>query len=184
MSLYERAHFGIIRLVHETLYRFEVDPYDWLRATGVAAGQRVLEVGCGPGFFTLPAAELVGGEGRITAFDNNPAAVDYVRRKVQRSAARNVDVVQGDAVHTDLPDRSQDVVFLYGVIHALWGQVDQVAAEANRILKPDGILSVSGSQATRERMIAEAARSGLFRLSDQTAHVVNFRSLPGKATAL
>lgn len=177
MSLYERAHFRIIRLVHETLYRVEVDPYDWLRDAGVAPGQRVLDLGCGPGFFTLPAAELVGRQGLVIALDNNPAAVDYVRRKVRRRGADNVGVILGDAVKTGLPEQSQDVVLLYGVIHALWSRVDEVAAEAHRILRPGGTLSVSSSRIPRARVIEAVERSKLFKLASETSHTANFRSL-------
>ncbi len=136
ISLYEKAHFGIIKLVHGTLYSAAVDPYRWLRDTGVTAGQSVLEVGCGPGFFTIPAAELVGDRGHVIAIDNNAAAVGYVTRKVQRHGAKNADVVLADAAHTGLPDGSQDLVFMYGVIHALWNDIDGVLAESHRVRNP------------------------------------------------
>ena len=178
ISLYEKAHFGIIRLVHETLYRVAVNPYDWLRETGVVAGQDVLEVGCGPGFFTIPAAELVGDRGHVLTLDNNPAAVEYVGRKITRLGAKNVEVVLEDAAHTGLPEGSQDVVFLYGVIHALWNNIDEVLAETHRVLKPGGTLSIGSSKVPRAGIIETVTESKLFHLVGETKHVVNFESLP------
>jgi ubiquinone/menaquinone biosynthesis C-methylase UbiE len=178
MSLYEKAHFGIIKLVHETLYSAAVDPYRWLKETGVTAGLSVLEVGCGPGFFTIPAAEMVGDGGHVLAIDNNAAAVDYVTRKVQRHGAKNIDVVLADAAHTGLPDGSQDLVFLYGVIHALWNSIDKVLAETHRVLKPGGTLSVSSSRLPKARIIGVVTATKLFHLAMETEHSVNFESLP------
>lgn len=41
------------------------------------------EVGCGPGFFTIPAAEIVGGGGSIYAVDVHPAAIARVKKRVE-----------------------------------------------------------------------------------------------------
>jgi len=183
MTLYDRAHFGIIRFVHETLYRAAVDPYGWLRDSGVAAGQRVVEVGCGPGFFTLPAAELVGDGGSVVALDNNPAAVDFVSRRIRRRGAENARAVLADAARTGLPRGSQDLVFLYGVIHALWGSLDEVLAEAHRVLRPGGTLSVSSSRVPQARLVEAVTRSGRFRLTGATRHAVNFESVPEAGAA-
>jgi ubiquinone/menaquinone biosynthesis C-methylase UbiE len=62
-------HFGIIRFVHETLYGLFVNPYNRLSTAGLKPGRNVLEVGCGPGFFTIPAAKIVGDEGFVYALD-------------------------------------------------------------------------------------------------------------------
>ena len=180
LTVYEKAHFGFIRFVHDTLFGIFVNPYDWLGQSGIASGQSVLEVGCGPGFFTFPAAELVGGGGRLCALDNNPAAVDHVRRKVLRRGVKNVDVVLADALRTMLPGQSFDVVFLYGVIHDLWDGVDSLALELHRVTKADGVLSISKSPWIGEERIVDAlTRTGLFRLRRKTERVLNFERLQG-----
>jgi predicted methyltransferase len=55
-----------------------MDPRQILHGAGIRAGQTVLEVGCGRGFFTLPATGMVGPAGCIYALDVTGAAVDYV----------------------------------------------------------------------------------------------------------
>jgi len=60
--------FRIIELMHDNrLLPYFRDPYKLLRAAGLEQGQQVLEVGCGPGYFTIPAAEMVGDEGEVYA---------------------------------------------------------------------------------------------------------------------
>jgi ubiquinone/menaquinone biosynthesis C-methylase UbiE len=173
-SAYQKAHFEIIRLVHEVLYRPFVNPYEWLGASGITSGKTVLEVGSGPGFFTLPAAELVGEKGHVYALDNNPAAVDYVEHKVVKYGARNVSVLLGDAANTGIQGGSVDVVLYYGVIHDLWDELDAVMAEAHRVLKENGTVSVSSSRVPQDRIIRAVTASGLFRLAERTKRVVNF----------
>jgi len=67
----------------------------------------VLEVGCGPGFFTIPAAKIVEEKGMVYAIDINPFAVETVQRKVRREGLRNVKVLLTDASKTSLPDEKR-----------------------------------------------------------------------------
>jgi cyclopropane fatty-acyl-phospholipid synthase-like methyltransferase len=83
----------MMAVVHETLYELFRDPYEPLSVAGLEAGQRVLEVGCGPGFFTVPAAEMVGQSGSITSLDVSPTAVAHVRQKVEEAGVTNVEVL-------------------------------------------------------------------------------------------
>jgi len=64
--------------IHDNrLRQFLIDPYKVLRAIGVKPGQVVLELGCGPGFFTIPAGKIVGEEGLVYALDLHPLALEY-----------------------------------------------------------------------------------------------------------
>jgi ubiquinone/menaquinone biosynthesis C-methylase UbiE len=47
-------------------------------------GDTVVDLGCGPGFFTIPMARRVGPEGRVVAVDLQPPMLDHVRRKAAR----------------------------------------------------------------------------------------------------
>ena len=60
----------MIEIIHDNpIMRRLRNPYKLLKAAGIQKGMKVLEVGCGPGVFTIPAAELVGEERVVYAVD-------------------------------------------------------------------------------------------------------------------
>ena len=118
-SLYDKMHLWMISIVHDTLYRLFFDPYRLLAAAGLGKGQAALEVGCGPGFFTIPAAEIVGTQGHLHSIDINPAAVERVRQGVEEKGLTNVEVFYADATGTGMAYESVDVAFLFGILRSL-----------------------------------------------------------------
>ena len=143
MSLSNRMHFRMMSLVHETLYSLFRDPYKVLNAVGLELGQKVLEVGCGPGFFTIPAARIVGQKGSVHALDINPLAVERVQQKIEKESVTNIKTILADAAQTGLPDQSFDLIFVFGLAHPI-GDLENILTELHRLLKPAGILSIEG----------------------------------------
>jgi ubiquinone/menaquinone biosynthesis C-methylase UbiE len=143
MSVSNKAHFKMMSFVHETLYSLFRDPYKALEAAGLEPGQKVLEVGCGPSFFTMPAARIVGEEGSVHALDISPLAVERVQQKIEKEGMTNVETILADAAQTGLPDQSFDLVFVFGLAHPI-GDMENILTELHRLLKPEGILSVEG----------------------------------------
>jgi ubiquinone/menaquinone biosynthesis C-methylase UbiE len=154
-----KMNFKMMSFVHETLYGLFRDPYKALHDAGLEAGQTVLEVGCGPGFFTLPAAGIVGIGGTVIALDINPVAVEHVRRKIQQAGVTNARVILANAAHTDLPDRSFDLIFVFGFARAVGGMA-AIWPELHRLLKPGGTLSVEGRLRPPSRLFEAGQRQG------------------------
>ncbi len=173
LSVYNRIHFRMMSFVHDTLYGLFLNPYKLLNAAGLKPGQKVLEVGCGPGFFTIPAAKIVGDKGKVYALDVNPVAVETVRRKIMENNLKNVKIMLADASETGLPDESIDVAFLFGVIHAL-EDVDAVMREMHRILKVKGILSVQKSWWSEKRLLDAVTKNNLFSFKEKNSRVFKF----------
>jgi ubiquinone/menaquinone biosynthesis C-methylase UbiE len=118
------------------------DPAEKLKASGINPGMDVLEVGCGSGYFTIPAAKLVGEEGRIHAIDIHPIAVEKVSRRVEESNLRNVVVSKTEAQETGLDSESYDLILLFGVIPTPVLLLEKLLPEMHRLLKPDGTMAV------------------------------------------
>jgi ubiquinone/menaquinone biosynthesis C-methylase UbiE len=176
-SWYDKMHLRMISFVHGTLYGLFVNPYRWLTAAGLAPGQVVLEVGCGPGFFTIPAAETIGREGRLYSLDINPAAVQRVRRKVAERGLSNVGVMLANANATKIPDASLDVAFLFGVLRSI-RDLDPVLQEMHRLLKASGVLAVQRSSWSESRLLNRITKDGLFHFLGTEAGIYRF----GKGT--
>jgi ubiquinone/menaquinone biosynthesis C-methylase UbiE len=105
-------------------------------------GQRVLEIGPGPGRLLLPAAKQVLPGGEAVGIDIQPA---MIRRLIERARAAditNLTAILGDATQAHVPEASFDVVFLCAAL----GEIpDRAAAmfQCFRALKPAGILSIT-----------------------------------------
>jgi len=73
----------------KTLRGADIQPKT-LRGADIQPGQTVLEVGCGTGFFTIPAAKLIGDEGCLVAMDALSDFIKQVSKKVQSADLKNV----------------------------------------------------------------------------------------------
>ncbi len=93
-----------------------LDPVKTLRGADIQPGQTILEVGCGTGFFTIPAAQLIGDQGCLEAMDVSSGFIERVSKKVQAADLKNVRVVKRDALDTGLDAANIDTVLLFGVI--------------------------------------------------------------------
>ena len=161
----ERFHhskfaFRIIALMHDNpLLPIFRKPDKLLKAAGLKQGQKVLEVGCGPGFFTIPAAKIVGEEGFVYAVDVHPLAIERVKEKIRRAEIKNVRPVLANASNSGLPDQSIDLAFLFGLQY-IAGGLENVIGEMYRILKPGGVLSFEKTRGSEKKLIEEVERGG------------------------
>ena len=143
MTITDKMKFKMMSFVHETLYGVFRDPFKALHAAGLKADQQVLEVGCGPGFFTIPAAKIVGERGSILSLDINPLAVEHVQQKIKAEGVTNARTMRAHAARTGLPDRGFDLVFVFGFARPIGG-MESIWPEIHRLLKGAGVLSVEG----------------------------------------
>ena len=116
-----------------------------LDRAGVAPGMRILEVGPGPGMYTVPLAKRVGSlgqYGKVTCLEIQPEMIAMLRDRLRAAGVDNVEVVQGDGRRMPLPESTFDLVFLVDVV----GEVPDKPAffdECARVLKPGGTLAVT-----------------------------------------
>jgi ubiquinone/menaquinone biosynthesis C-methylase UbiE len=156
----------------ESRFRYRCSgPRHILQGTDIHAGQTILEVGCGTGFFTRPAAELIGDQGSLVAIDALPAAVEAVSKKIGTAKLKNVHVVKGDALNTMIEAECMDAVLLFGVIPAPMLPLNRLLPEVHRILKPGGTMAVWPPSWISPSIL----RSGLFTYGGQRNGVLNFR---------
>ena len=105
------------------------------------AGERILEIGPGTGYYTLELAEWVGADGRVEIFDLQQEMLDHTIRRARERGLWNVNPTQGDAQELPFEDDSFDAAILVATL----GEIpDQGAAlgEVARVLRPGGRLIV------------------------------------------
>ena len=119
-----------------------------IAAAGVQPGQRVLDVGCGTGYFARLLARAVGPEGLVVGIDPSPEMITYASRKAGR--VRNCQFRVGTAESLDLPAEHFDVVVSSLVLHHLPEDLRMPALrEMRRVLRPGGKLLVAEAQMPR-----------------------------------
>jgi len=98
-----------------------------------------VDMGCGEGFFAVPAAKKVGQMGRVYAVDSDPEAIAQLQRTAEREGLKNVVARAGAAEETVFCDSCADYVFLGIVLHD-FAEPSLVLQNARRMLKPTGKL--------------------------------------------
>ena len=118
-----------------------------LELAALAPGERVLDIACGTGLVTFPAAEQVGSSGRVVATDISDAMVTSLREQAERRGHGHVTAARMDAEALDVPDGSIDVALCaLGLMYV----PDPVRAlsEMHRVLVPGGraVVAVWGAR--------------------------------------
>jgi ubiquinone/menaquinone biosynthesis C-methylase UbiE len=124
-------------------WRPEMDPL--IAPAEIAAGQTVLDYGCGPGWLAIELARRVGPAGRVHAVDLNE---EFLARAAHHAAAGGVGDrirfarMEGDRIALD--DRTLDRVVTKNVLEYV-PDLATTLREFRRVLRPDGRLHVVDS---------------------------------------
>jgi len=108
----------------------------------IDTGRTVLELGPGPGYFSVEVARRLGSEGRLVCVDIQSEMIGALRRRLLRERVSNALPMVGDALALPLADSSVDCAFLVTVLGELPDR-PKALAELRRVLKPGGTLSIA-----------------------------------------
>ena len=111
------------------------------RVLAPTAGERVLEIGPGTGYYSPELASWLGPGGRLELFDLQQEMLDHASGRLAARGLANFGATRGDATALPFEDASFDAVVLTAVL----GEIpDQAAAvgEIARVLRPGGRLVV------------------------------------------
>ena len=130
---------------------------EFLKKVGLKSGQTVLDFGCRVGHYTIPAAKIVGDKGIVYAVDKEQQALNELEQKATRLNLKNIRIINTSGqVQIDLENNSIDVVLFYDVLHYHEKKErEKLYAEAHRVLKQDGMLSVYPKHSLEDNPIME-----------------------------
>lgn len=118
----------------------EEDGEEFLEQIGIKQGQTVLDFGCGEGHYAIPAAKLIGDEGKIYAVDKDEQALCRLIQRIEEYKIKNIEVMKKEST-TGLKNNFMDFIICYDVVHYLKDR-KSLYYEFHRILKPEGIFSL------------------------------------------
>ena len=102
-------------------------------------GERILEVGPGTGYYTLPLAQWIAPGGELDILDIQQEMLDATTRRAERRGLSNITPARGDAQRLPYPDATFDAVVLVTTLGEIPDQ-DTAMREFARVLRPGGRL--------------------------------------------
>lgn len=132
-------------------------PIDVIDSLDLDGSERVLELGPGPGYFSVEIARRLP-HGRLALFDIQPEMLDKARRRLQRSGFGDVGYTVGQAA-AGLPfaDSTFDVAFLAAVIGEVPDQQNCLRS-LRRVLRPRGRLVLAEMFSDPDRLSVRELR--------------------------
>ncbi len=107
----------------------------------VKAGMTVLDLGCGPGFFTIPLAEMVGSVGRVIAADLQDGMLQRLQAKLEGSGLdKRVSLHRCAAERIGVTEKV-DFVLAFYVVHEVPDRAG-FFQELSSIVRRDGCVLV------------------------------------------
>lgn len=118
-----------------------IQPPRKILAPYVRPGNTVIDLGCGPGYFTLEMARLAGPGGKVAAVDLQPKMLAHVRRKAEKQGLMDRIVLHQCAADRIGLDLEADFILAYYMVHETPDPA-VFLAEVERLLKPEGRLLI------------------------------------------
>lgn len=121
-----------------------LEPDQIVRSFGLELGDHIADFGVGHGYFTIPMARAVGGDGKVYAIDIQKAALDIVRAKARLEHLLNIEYVRADIDQPNgsrLKDKFLDFVVVANILFQVT-HVRGLVQEAYRVLRDGGHLAV------------------------------------------
>lgn len=122
-----------------------LDPRFILNKAGIEEGNKVADLGCGAsGHFVFPAAEMVGGKGKVYAVDVLKKVLEVIKKEAEKRGVQNIEEVWSDLEifkGTDIETESIDTALLINTLFQS-SKRGGILREASRIIKKGGKLLV------------------------------------------
>jgi len=106
-----------------------------LQAVAAASGERIIDIGCGAGFYLSALAEVVGTDGSLVGVDSSAPMLKIAHQRC--GGDDHVSLHQADAGALPIDDASIDAALSVQVFEYIKDPA-QALAEIHRVLKPGG----------------------------------------------
>ena len=106
-------------MLHDVKKWINEDGEPYLRSIGLKKNQTMLDFGCGEGHYTIPAAKVVGKQGKVYAVDKSKFTLDELIDEAKNQGLDNIFpfVDYSEELDIDLEEESVDFMLFYDVLH-------------------------------------------------------------------
>ncbi len=158
------------------LRNFILSPSKLIKRMAITPSMCVLEVGPGPGFFSVPVAKHLT-HGKLVLTDIQPEMLEIARKRLEKRGCKNVDYHTCNGESFDFLDGTFDRIFLVTVLGEVENR-EKYLDEFFRMLKTNGMLSVSEQAGDPDKLtfleIREMAEKCGFKYQKIYGSVRNF----------
>jgi len=116
-------------------------PEETLIKIGLNKNQIFIDIGCGIGYFSIPASKIVGHEGKVFALDTSKEMIEELRIRILKNKITNIDTIISDPYHFHIDSNTGTFCFMANVLHEVEDKISFLK-ETNRVLKKDGTLCI------------------------------------------
>lgn len=148
-----------------------------LKRVGIEEGQIVLDFGCGGGNYTIPAAKIIGNEGKIYAVEEDGYKLKDLQEKVKSANLQNIKTIRTSGeLNFGFEDGAFDVVLLYDIFWYFSLQSPkllELLKEVYRVLKSDGLISVYPEHIETEKLKQKMEKSGFYLINRLRGKIIH-----------
>lgn len=121
--------------------KYFFSPKQLIKRIGLKEDLTVLELGSGPGYFSIPVAKALKN-GTLYLADIQQEMLDYAKKRFQKRNLKNVEYYLCNGKTFDFKDNTFNIIYMVTVIGEVENK-DEYIQEFYRILKPNGVLSIT-----------------------------------------
>ncbi len=151
-------------------------PINKIKKIGIKKGDTIIDYGCGPGSYTIPAAKLTGPEGKVYAVDIHPLAIKTIQKKIKKYNLNNIETVKTDCA-MDIEDNSIDIIICFDVFHAFEAKEESILREFSRVLNKNGFLLMNDHHYKGDELLSKVLNHKIFDLSRKKDDLYYFSKL-------
>ncbi len=121
--------------------RQTLPPFTVLEKLGLTPSDIFADIGCGIGYFSIPAAEIMNENNKVFALDTSEEMLAEVEKRARGANLSNIVTIKTDEYNLKLPNQSVTFALLVNVLHEIEDK-NKFIEEIKRILKVGGKLAI------------------------------------------
>jgi len=138
------AHKFNVKEMHK-LDSFErrkiLPPEEILIKAGLKIKDIFLDIGCGIGYFSIPASRIIGIEGRVFALDTSSEMLEELKRRIYKKNIKNIIPIFSEPYRFPLESNAGTFALISNVLHEVEDKISFLE-ETNRVLIRCGTLCI------------------------------------------